>query len=82
MLKVSFQSPSKASSVNPIRFSTKYQDAETDSVHYGYRFEKDRRWLSRDSMAMPASPEVLIAGKETGIIKINNPVVFFREVYK
>jgi len=33
---------------NPFRFSTKYQDDETDLLYYGYRYEKDGRWLSRD----------------------------------
>ena len=33
---------------DPFRFSTKYQDDETDLVYYGYRYEKDGRWLSRD----------------------------------
>ncbi|MEI6786797.1 MAG: RHS repeat-associated core domain-containing protein, partial [Verrucomicrobiota bacterium] len=33
---------------NPFRFSTKYQDDETDLLYYGYRFEKDGRWVSRD----------------------------------
>jgi RHS repeat-associated protein len=34
--------------VNPFRFSTKYQDDETDLLYYGYRYEKDGRWISRD----------------------------------
>jgi RHS repeat-associated protein len=34
--------------VNPIRWSTKYQDNETDLLYYGYRYEKDGSWLSRD----------------------------------
>jgi RHS repeat-associated protein len=35
---------------NPIRFSTKYQDAETDLVYYGYRYYSPAtgRWNSRD----------------------------------
>jgi RHS repeat-associated protein len=35
---------------NPIRFSTKYQDDETDMDYYGYRFYNPStgRWLSRD----------------------------------
>ncbi len=35
---------------NPFRFSTKYQDDETDLVYYGHRYEKDGRWLSRDPL--------------------------------
>lgn len=36
---------------DPFRFSTKYQDDETDLLYYGYRYEKDGRWLSRDPLA-------------------------------
>ena len=36
--------------VNPFQFSTKYTDAETDLVYYGYRYYSPAlgRWLSRD----------------------------------
>src|SRR5208282_2768685 len=35
---------------NPFRFSTKYQDDETDLLYYGYRYYNPStgRWLSRD----------------------------------
>ena len=35
---------------NPFRFSTKYQDDETDLLYYGYRYYNSGtgRWLSRD----------------------------------
>jgi RHS repeat-associated protein len=35
---------------NPFRFSTKYQDDETDLLYYGYRYYSANvgRWLSRD----------------------------------
>jgi len=35
---------------NPIRFSTKYQDSETDLLYYGHRYYNANtgRWLSRD----------------------------------
>jgi RHS repeat-associated protein len=38
--------------VNPFRFSTKYQDDETDLLYYGYRFcnQSMGRWLSRDPL--------------------------------
>ena len=37
---------------NPFRFSTKYQDDETDLLYYGYRYynASTGRWLSRDPM--------------------------------
>ena len=36
--------------VNPFRFSTKYQDDESDLLYYGYRYydSSTGRWLSRD----------------------------------
>jgi RHS repeat-associated protein len=36
--------------VNPIRFSTKYQDDESDLLYYGYRYYKPSTgtWVSRD----------------------------------
>ena len=39
-----------AASVNPIRYSTKYTDAETDLVYYIFRYYSPslKRWLSRD----------------------------------
>src|ERR1035441_10725889 len=35
---------------NPFRFSTKYQDDETDLLYYGYRYynASTGRWLNRD----------------------------------
>jgi RHS repeat-associated protein len=37
---------------NPFRFSTKYQDDETDLLYYGYRYydPSTGRWLSRDPL--------------------------------
>ena len=39
-----------ASRLNPFRFSTKYQDDETDLLYYGYRYytASTGRWISRD----------------------------------
>lgn len=38
------------SSANPIRFSTKYRDSETELIYYGHRFYNTQTggWLSRD----------------------------------
>jgi RHS repeat-associated protein len=38
--------------VNPFRFSTKYQDDETDFLYYGYRYYNPStgRWLSKDPL--------------------------------
>jgi RHS repeat-associated protein len=38
--------------VNPFRFSTKYQDDESDLLYYGYRYYNGNsgRWLSRDPL--------------------------------
>jgi len=37
---------------NPFRFSTKYQDDETDQYYYGFRYydPEDGRWLNRDPL--------------------------------
>jgi RHS repeat-associated protein len=42
-----------ACGTNPFRFSTKYQDDETDLLYYGYRYysASTGRWLSRDPIA-------------------------------
>jgi RHS repeat-associated protein len=41
--------------VNPFRFSTKYQDDETDLLYYGYRYYNagTGRWPSRDPIGEP-----------------------------
>jgi RHS repeat-associated protein len=38
--------------LNPFRFSSKYQDEESDLLYYGYRFYNPStgKWLSRDSL--------------------------------
>src|ERR1035437_1683622 len=40
---------------NPFRFSTKYQDNESDLLYYGYRFYNASKgtWLSRDPVGEP-----------------------------
>jgi RHS repeat-associated protein len=42
--------------LNPFRFSTKYDDDETDLLYYGYRYYNPftGRWLSRDPLAEEA----------------------------
>ncbi len=39
--------------VNPFRFSTKYEDDETDLLYYGYRYYNPStgRWISRDPIS-------------------------------
>lgn len=54
---------------NPFRFSTKYQDNESDIVYYGYRYynSSSGRWLSRD----PAQER---GGKNLYGFTGNNPI--------
>ncbi len=42
-----------AAKLNPFRFSTKYDDDESDLVYYGYRYfnPSTGRWLNRDALA-------------------------------
>jgi RHS repeat-associated protein len=45
---------------NPFRFSTKYQDDETDLLYYGYRYYNPStgRWTGRDPAGEEACPGV------------------------
>ena len=54
---------------NPFRFSTKYQDGESDQLYYGYRYynEGTGRWVSRD-------PSEEDGGNNLSIFVDNNPV--------
>src|ERR1035441_1363308 len=56
---------------NPFRFSTKYQDDETDLLYYGCRYytPSTGRWLSRD----PAEEE---GGENLYIFAGNQPITF------
>jgi RHS repeat-associated protein len=46
-----------AATANPFRFSTKYTDAETGLLYYGYRYYSPslRRWPSRDPFNEPGA---------------------------
>src|SRR5439155_16098833 len=46
--------------LNPLRFSTKYTDDETDFVYYGYRYYNPStgRWLSTDPVGEKAGPNL------------------------
>jgi len=46
--------------VNPLRFSTKHQDDETDLLYYGYRYLKATTggWLSPDPVAEAGGPNL------------------------
>jgi RHS repeat-associated protein len=45
---------------NPFRFSTKYQDDETDLLYYGYRYynASTGRWTSRDPLNEKGGPDL------------------------
>ena len=47
-----------AAELNPIRFSSKYQDQHTDCIYYGYRFyiPASGRWLNRCQQAFRIDP--------------------------
>jgi RHS repeat-associated protein len=46
---------------HPLRFSTKYQDDETELVYYGYRYynASTGRWVSRDPLEEDNGPSLL-----------------------
>jgi RHS repeat-associated protein len=50
-------------SANPVRFSSKFTDYETDLVYYGYRFYNPStgRWLSRDPIEEEAGSNLFAA---------------------
>jgi len=57
---------------NPFRFSTKYQDEETDLLYYGYRYynASTGRWLNRDPIQEKGGLNLC------GFVH-NNPINFF-----
>ncbi len=56
---------------NPFRFSTKYQDDETDLVYYGHRYynASTGRWLSRDPKAETGGLNLYDFAANDGITK-------------
>ncbi len=64
---------------NPIRFSTKYQDAETEMLYYGYRYYQPTtgRWLSPDPLTELAFGKVGLANVPKGRSD-SNPYRFVR----
>jgi RHS repeat-associated protein len=66
---------------NPFRFSTKYQDGETDLLYYRDRYynASTGRWISRDPIGESASANAYAFGRnvpvsETAAINANSPV--------
>jgi RHS repeat-associated protein len=57
--------------VNPFRFSTKYQDDESDLLYYGYRYFNTSagRWLSRDPVKEHGGINVNAFGSNDAINK-------------
>jgi len=68
---------------NPFRFSSKYQDDETELVYYGYRYlnASTGRWPNRDPLGEPGfellrakRPSALAGGPNKHLFVQNNPV--------
>jgi RHS repeat-associated protein len=55
--------------LNPFRFSTKYQDDETDFLYYGYRYYNPStgRWIGRDPSEENGGPNLYV-------FAANNPI--------
>jgi RHS repeat-associated protein len=58
---------------NPFRFSTKYQDDETDLLYYGYRYynASTGRWLSRDPLGEKTSMNLFECDRNDPISRID-----------
>lgn len=58
--------------INPFRFSTKYQDNESDLIYYGYRYysQSTGRWLGKDPL------EELGGANLYGFV-FNGPTIYF-----
>jgi len=73
--------------MNPFRFSTKFQDDESDLLYYGYRFYSSDfgRWINRDPVdelgfklaVLPASSSMIVSDPNNYVFVINNPVEGF-----
>ena len=67
---------------NPFRFSTKYQDDETDLLYYGYRYlnASTGRWLSRDSIEEDGGPNLYgLAGNDS--VDLVDPLGLYTPVW-
>ncbi len=71
--------------MNPFRFSTKYQDDETDLLYYGYRYysASTGRWISRDPIQERGGMNLygsvgndLISRTDRLGLDVNNPTLF------
>jgi RHS repeat-associated protein len=69
--------------MNPLRFSTKYQDDESDLLYYGYRYYNPStgRWPNRDPFGEPGfgvtrrqPPSLLAGGPNRYLFVVNNPM--------
>jgi RHS repeat-associated protein len=58
---------------NPLRFSTKYQDDETDLLYYGYRYysASTGRWANRDPQEELGGPNLYAFVHNTPTIRID-----------
>ena len=58
---------------NPFRFSTKYRDAETDFLYYGFRYlnTSTGRWLSRDPIGERGGGNLLDLAENDAVNRID-----------
>ena len=59
---------------NPLRFSTKYQDDESDLLYYGYRYYKPKTgtWLNRDPFDERGGIDLYAFVNNNGLSKIDS----------
>ncbi len=58
---------------NPFRFSTKFQDDETDLLYYGYRYLGDGGWQSRDPVGEEAGAQNLYSACDNDVVNSFDP---------
>jgi RHS repeat-associated protein len=58
---------------NPFRFSTKYQDDETDLLYYGHRYynASTGRWISRDPLDEKSEPNLYGFVRQDAVSKVD-----------
>jgi len=69
---------------SPLRFSSKYQDDETEALYYGYRYYNTGtgRWLSRDPIEEEGGISLYVLGSNDLVNKIDGlGLAWYEQIY-